>query len=69
MATAEGWDVVLLWDQGPYAFGTRLTELVSLVDEAPVTVESLALDVSLLLFDEPHGPQGQRDATGRYWLG
>lgn len=67
--TTDGWEVVLLWDQGPFSFGTRLTELVSLVDGVPTTVDALALDVGCLLIDEPHGPNGDRDEAGRYWLG
>ncbi len=67
--TTDGWEVVLLWDQGAFSFGTRLTELVSLVDEAPTTVDALALDVGLFLIDEPHGPTCDRDEDGRYWLG
>jgi hypothetical protein len=66
--TPDGWEVVPLWDQGPFSFATRLTELVSLVDDSPTTIDSLALDVGLFMIDEPHGPNGDRDEDGRYRL-
>ena len=66
--TPNGWQVVLLWDQGPHSFGTTLDQLVSLVGDRPVTADALALDIGQFLIDEPHGPNGDVDEHGRYWL-
>jgi hypothetical protein len=66
--TSSGWEVVLLWDQGDFSFGTRLTELVSLVDDSRTSVDVLALDIGMSLIDEPHGANGDLDDHGRYWL-
>jgi hypothetical protein len=70
--TSDEWEVVLLWDQGPSSFGTTLTET-----ESPWSggspdligrLDRLALDVSMFLIDESHGPHGDQDTEGRYWL-
>lgn len=63
-----GWEVLLLWDQGPRQYGTLLTEL-SEPGDPPTTVDQFALDVNMFLIDEPHGPNGTLAADGRYWQG
>lgn len=60
--------VVLLWDQGDFSVGTRLTGLVGLVDDSRTNADALALDIGMFLIDKPHGANGDRDDHGRYWL-
>ena len=67
-SAAHGWEVVLLWDQGPHSFGTCITELDGPSDESPLTVDRMALEIARDLVDEPQGPSGDVDDEGRSWL-
>lgn len=64
----HGWGIELLWRQGASSYGCRLWTLESVVSGGVVSSYQAAVDVSMFVIEEPHGPLAHWDAEGRYWF-
>ena len=62
------WTVVLHWAQGPFEHGLRIRDLTTHLPAGTGTVQEAATEIRISEIEEPHGPRGTPDPSGRYWL-
>lgn len=63
------WRVVLLWRQRQHRLGYTVKNLADPIVLGPATPEQAAIDLRMFYVEEPHAAEGERDDSGRLWLG